>query len=908
MTMRVIERAVYRGPNIFGLPPMIRIRLDLGPLLEWPSHRIEGFADALLALLPGLAAHGCSYRVPGGFVRRLRAGTWIGHVAEHVALELQSLAGHAVARGKTRGVRGAPGVFDIVYAYVDAPTGLLAGRFALELVDQLVPAALRGVSRLDALAPGLAGPFALTEALAALRSAVDRARLGPSTTALWAAARRRGIPVERIERSLIRLGWGAAQLRLRAAMSDRTSVVAVGIAADKEATRQLLRAGGVPAPRGGVVADAAAAIAAVDILGTVVVKPRDGNHGRGVTVAPVGEEAIAQAFAAARRAGREVVVEERLPGHDYRLLVVGGRVVAVAERHRAHVVGDGQATIAALIAAINADPRRGGGHRAMMTRIRIDARLRTLLAAGGRSLATIPAAGETVVLADTANLSTGGTATDCTDSVHPDNAAIARRAAAIVGLDIAGVDLIAPDIAQSLRTSGGGVIEVNASPGLRMHLAPARGRARDVAQPIVAHLFGRRQRGRIPLVAITGTNGKSSTARMVAHILALGGARVGLATSGGVFVDGVLVHAGDATGPRSARTVLADPLVDIAVLETARGGILREGLGFDRADVGCVTNIAADHLGQRGLETLGDLARVKSLVVRVVHRRGLSVLNADDPLARRIARRAGGRVAWFSLDGGDAMAPALMRHIDGGGMALVREPGGDGGLLVLHDRGIRTPLLAAAAIPATLEGQADFNIANAAAAALIALGLGQPAAFVARALSTFAASFALNPGRLNVVDRGGVRVILDYAHNPAGIAALAQLVGRLRPRHSRALGLLCIPGDRRDDDIRAVGAIGARHFDRLFFREEPGRRGRPPGEIVRLLCEGTATAGFDPAAISVGADEPAAITAALAEARAGDLLVMTVTRIEASWHQVTGNQLECRNAAPGAAEGGALWD
>lgn len=881
---RILERAIYRGPHLYSHTPMIRARVDLGAWQDWPTNRLPGFAEALVEALPGLAGHGCSFGQPGGLLRRLNGGTRLGHVAEHVALELQSEAGAAVTRGKTRSVRGRPGVYDVLWAYEDEATGLLAGRLAFEVVEALLPPELRGVGGLDRLAPAAAEP-----GLDGARSAMARARraaaLGPSTAALADEARRRGIPVERLnEASLIRLGWGARQARLRATISDRSSLIAVETAGNKDLTRRMLIAGGVPVPRGRVVVDADdAVVEAARLGGAVVVKPLDANHGRGVTTGLTGADAVRRAFEGARAHSRRVVVEEMLAGRDHRILVVGGRVEAVARREPAQVVGDGTATVAELVAAVNADPRRGRGHASVLTRIRLDDAARARLEALGLDEASVPAAGEVVTLRATANLSTGGTAADCTDAIHPDNAAIARRAAAIIGLDIAGIDFIAPDIERSVRETGGGVIEVNAAPGLRMHLAPSEGRARDVARPIVAGLIAPGTRGRIPVVAITGTNGKSTTARMVTHILKQAGLMVGLTTTGGVYIGDERVHDGDATGPRSARLVLADPTVEVAVLETARGGLLREGLAFDRCDVGCVLNVAPDHLGVAGVETLEDLARVKAVVARTVARRGIAVLNADDPLVARMARRAGGRPAFFSMRGGEAMRRRLRAHVEAGGLAAVREPDG---ALVIHERGAREHLIDEADIPATVDGLAQFNTANALAAALCARGVGIASATVRNALVTFGSTFALNPGRLNMTDVGGRRVILDYAHNPAGVAALAELVAKLRPRYATALGLLCIPGDRRDEDIREVGAIGARTFDRLYFREEPGRRQRRPGELARLLVEGATGAGFDLARITVAPHERDAIDAALADARPGDLVVMTVTEVEESWARV----------------------
>lgn len=882
--IRVIERAVYRGPNLFSRAPMVRVQLDLGALRDRPTTTLPGFTDALLARLPGLARHGCSYGQPGGFARRLSGGTWIGHVVEHVALELQTIAGLAATRGKTRSVPGHPGRYNVLFTYQDEALAIAAGREALALVAGLLPPDLAGVDGLDRIAPAPPG-----DATAHLAALARRASLGPSTAAIVKEARRRYIPVERLnEASLIQLGHGRAQQRIRASITGRTPLIAVEVAGDKDLARRLLAKGGVAVPRGMVVRDADAAVAfAARLRRPVVVKPVDANHGRGVHIGLGDADAIRAAFADAMTHSRRVIVEEMLVGRDHRILVVDRQVVAVAERVPAHVVGDGVSTIRALIETTNADPRRGEGHGKVLTRIRVDAAMRALIAARGLTFQSVPAPGEVVELRATANLSTGGTAIDRTDTIHPENAALARRAAAILGLDIAGVDFLTPNIALPARTTGGGIIEVNAAPGLRMHLAPSQGRARDVARPIIEMLFPRRATGRVPVIAITGTNGKSTTCRMVKHIFRQTGVTVGLTSTTGAMIDEEQVTAGDATGPKSARLVLGDPTVDVAVLETARGGVLREGLGFDRAEVGCVLNVASDHLGLGGVETLRDLARVKSLVVQMVHRRGTSVLNHDDPRCRAMARRAGGRHAWFSMQGADGMRPGLAQHIAAGGLAVVREPGPHGGALVIHARRTRERVMDAADIPATIDGQAEFNVANALAAIAIARVQGVPLATIRLAMSTFQSSYDLNPGRMNVADVHGVRAILDYAHNPAAMEALAALIARIRPNYCRALGLVCIPGDRRDEDVRAFIRAAVPAFDRLFLREEPGLRGRKRGAMNALQRAAAMEAGFPEDRIVSRLWEHEAIDALMAEARPGDLVVLTVTDIARSWGQVT---------------------
>lgn len=892
--MRVLEKTVYRGPHVFGEIPMVRVRLDLGPLEAWPTNRLEGFAERLIALLPSLENHACSLGHRGGFLERLRDGTWLGHVAEHVAIELQSLAGVPVTRGKTRSVRRSPGVYDVLFEYRDAEVGLLAGRLALELVDSLLPEPFQGVRGLSVLHPDEAdahAPFALPKALERLGRVKRRTALGPTTAALVEEAQRRGIPFTRLdEMSLVQLGWGRRQKRIRASVTGATSFLGVETAGDKDLTKALLDRAGVPVPLGRVVRTAEAAVAAAADLGMVVTKPLDGNHGRGVTTGLTTPDAVRRGFEAAVQHGRRVVVERHLHGNDHRILVVGGELVAVAERVPARVVGDGVRSVRALVEAVNTDPRRGEGHEQVMTRIRLDAAAVEFLAREGLTPDSVPQEGQVVFLRATANLSTGGEAIDRTDEIHPDNVCIAVRAALTVGLDVAGIDFIAPDISRSVRETGGGVVEVNAAPGLRMHLQPSVGRPRPVARPILRMLFPPGETGRIPVFAVTGTNGKSTTGRMLAHILRQTGLTVGLTNTSGVYVNDQRILAADASGPRSARMVLSDPMVDAAVFEVARGGLLREGLAFDRCDAAAVTNIQPDHIGLKGVDTVQDLAWVKSVVVENVSRRGCSVLNADDVLTARMRRRAGGRIAFFSLRGGPDMPAFLREHIEAGGLALVREPGPGGGEIILHEEGRRRPLMRAAEIPATLGGLADFNIANALTAAAMAIGHGVAASSVRLALATFGSSFEQNPGRLNVYDGHGFRVIMDYAHNPAGLMALRDLLIKLRPMYGRQIGMATIPGDRRDEDIRAMGEVAAMTFDEIVLREDPSRRGRAEGEIIGLLAEGARRGGAAENRIHRVADELNAAACCMDLARPGDLVVLTPTEVEDMWSHVLAYQ------------------
>lgn len=904
--IRVLSTRVFRGPHLFSSLPMVRIEIDLRALEEFPTDRLPGFVDTLLAHLPGLEQHGCSYGEPGGFVRRMRDGTWLGHVAEHVALELQAVAGHNVTRGKTRSVRGKTGNYYVFYSYLDESVGLAAGRVALELIDSLLPEPLKGLVGADLISTtdisadtktgaGCAVGLSNFMALAASRA------LGPTTRSLAHEADRRGIPWKRLDdASLIVLGQGRYQKRVRASCSDHTSEIATGIASDKDLTKRLLSQAGLPVPKGELVRTAEEACAAAERLGyPVVTKPLDGNHGRGVSIELSSSEDVIWGFEQAREHGQIIIVEQFYSGTDHRILLIDGEIVAVAERMPAHVVGDGRATISALIAAVNLDPRRGEGHSSAMTRIKVDAVVENCLSRAGLSVTSVPQAGQTVRLRTTANLSTGGLAVDRTEEIHPDNALIAQRAAKIIGLDIAGIDFVCDDITKSVIESGGGIIEVNAGPGFRMHLEPFQGRARNVARPVLEMLFPAGVNGRIPIFAITGTNGKSTTVRMLDHILQRTGVTVGMTSTTGVFLNGTQIVTGDCSGPKSARVVLYEPGVDVAVLECARGGILREGLAFDQCDVGAVLNVTADHLGLGGVETVADLAAVKSVITGSVRRGGWSVLNADDNLTAAMAADAGGRVCYFSLKDPDDWPAFLKEHVAAGGRVVCRERPAAGSDLVIHENREAIFLMKASAIPATFDGMAEFNVANALAAIAMAHCHGVPLTVIRMAMQGFATSFEQLPGRMNVFDGHGFRAVVDYCHNPDGLKEISKMVGNMRPAYQRTLGLIGIAGDRRDEDILEMGALAARTFDIIVFKEDGELRGRDPSTIAGLLRKGALSTGCTPDRIKVVLNEAEAVDVALRMAENDDLLFMTADNIAAVWEQVV-NFSRC-NEALGAA-------
>ncbi|GAC1650892.1 MAG: cyanophycin synthetase [Herpetosiphon sp.] len=891
MELRAVR--IYRGPNQYGFRPVMRWTLELGMLENYPTDRLGDFGDRLLALMPTLEEHGCSYRTAGGFVRRLRDGTWLGHVAEHLALEIQNLAGIPVTYGKTRSTGGGPGEYYVVYSYREERVGLAAGWLALRLIQALLPDELRGITGLGRLSePGrlapASDPFDYHTELAALVELATDVALGPTTQSLVDEAQRRGIPTMRLdEQSLVQLGHGVHQHRIRAAVTGRTSYLGVETASDKALTNQLLRDAGIPVPANVMVHRADDAVTAARKIGyPVVTKPLDVSHGRGVSIDLRDETHVRWGFDVAAKHSSTVLVEQFLVGNDHRVLVVNDQVVAVAERTPAHVVGDGQHSVEQLVELTNRDPRRGVGHEKVLTRITINEQAERLMQAAGYGASSVLPAGEVLFLRATANLSTGGTAVDRTDDIHPTNVLIARRAARAIGLDICGIDMITSDIRRPLDEVDGGIVEVNAGPGFRMHLEPSSGTPRNVAAPVIEMLFPAGQSGRIPLIGITGTNGKTTTARMVAHVLKIHGKRVGLTTTDGIYVDGEHYLSGDLTGPWSARVVLKDPKVEVAVLETARGGMLREGLGFERLDVGAVLNVREDHLGLEGIDTLEQLAEIKVLVVEVVRPEGFAVLNADDPHCVAMASKAGGAVVYFSSQVERKRGTALEQHIDGGGIAVMLQGDTERPTIVIHDRGRVIELLRPDEIPATLGGFARANVQNALAATAMLYVQGVPIDVICQGLRSFSTRFEDTPGRLNVYEGHPFRVIMDYGHNAAALEQMSDLVQRLHPQHRRVVGVVAGPGDRRDEDLRALGRIAAGFLDEMVVREDASLRGRARGDVARLICAGAQEAQMADKQITVVISENEAVLHALTLAGEGDLLVLLADEPTAVWQAI----------------------
>ena len=816
--MHIHRIRTLAGPNIFSHRPMLAMELDLGELYAVESYEVQGFIDRLINLLPGLHEHHCASGQPGGFIKRLHEGTYFGHIVEHVALELTDAVGISTNRGKTIAA-DQPGRYIVAVEYKSEAGMKCLLQTAVALVESLV--------RNE--------PFALDEHLQRARDAITASSLGPSTQAIVDAATRRGIPWARVNNdSRIRLGTGKAIRHVEATMTDRTSVIAVDLASDKDETKRVLREVGLPVPEGCVVKTREAAIACFEHApAPVVVKPLDSNQGRGVSLNLTTAEQVGEAFDLAREESARVIVEEMFRGNDYRVVVVNGRMVAAAQRIPAHVWGDGKHTIRQLIDLANHDPRRGDHHEKPMTKIHADPLVVAILKRHGWTLDDVPPQGAHVLLRDSANLSTGGEARDVTDCVHPTVRRVCERAARVMGLDVCGVDLVLPDIEQPL--TNGGIVEVNAAPGIRMHHFPAEGEPRDVGGAIVDMLYPAGTPARIPVVAVTGTNGKTTVTRMIGHALAADGpglqARtVGLTTTDGIWIGGEEVATGDMTGPWSANVVLSDPSVDIAVLETARGGIMRGGLGFDWCDVGVITNIQGDHFGQDGIGDLEDIAHVKRLVAERVREGGTLVLNADDAMVVKQAahpsvNRVPKRVVYFSLS---ANSQVVRAHLASGGTAFVL----NGGWIEERNGQEVTRLVCADELPATFNGTAAFQISNVLAALAAARAAGASAAAVVAALRTFQ-TCEHGSGRLNVYMVGGGYAVVDYAHNPSAIGALCRAASKWDV--SRLTVVLGVPGDRRDDLIKdsARAVIGV---DRVIVREDENTRGRKPGVVAQMLA------------------------------------------------------------------------
>jgi cyanophycin synthetase len=819
--MRILKTQTIRGPNYWSIRrhKLIIMRLDLEELAEKPSNQIPGFYDGLIQVLPSLIEHYCSRGHRGGFLERLQEGTLMGHIVEHVALELQELAGMPVGFGRTRET-STPGVYNVVFEYVDEQAGRYGGRAAVRLCNSIIET-------------GTYPQEELQQDLADLKDLYANTALGPSTETIIQEAEARKIPWMWLSaRAMLQLGYGARQKRIQATLTNYSGILGVELACDKQGTKTILEESGIPVPKGTVIQYLDDLEGAIENVGgyPIVIKPLDGNHGRGITIDinnwPEAEAAYDLASTASKT--KSVIVERYYPGSDHRVLVINGKLVAVAERVPAHVVGDGRSTIEELIEITNRDPRRGDGHDNVLTKIVVDRTSLDVLEKQGYRMDTILSPGEKAYLRATANLSTGGIAIDRTDEIHPENVWLAERVAKIIGLDIAGIDVVTPDISKPLREVDGVVVEVNAAPGFRMHAAPSQGLPRNIAAPVLDMLFSANTSSRIPIIAITGTNGKTTTTRLMAHIYRQTGKVVGYTTTDGIYINEYLVEKGDNTGPYSAGVILKDPTVEVAVLESARGGILRSGLAFDSCDVGIVLNVAADHLGIGDIETVEQMAQVKSVVAETVKADGYAVLNADDPLVAAMAEKVRSKVAYFSMNPDN---PIIIDHIRRQGLAAIYE---NGYLSILEGKWTLR-LEKAVNIPLTMGGMAPFMIANALAASLAAFVQRVDIELIRQGIRTFKLSASQTPGRMNLFDLGDYHALVDYAHNPHGYQAVGDFV---RNWDGERIGIVGGPGDRRDEDLILLGKISAQIFNRIIIKEDDNTRGRERGEVADLIAKG----------------------------------------------------------------------
>ena len=861
--LRITRLRALRGPNYWRLAPVIACDLALGSLAALTSADVSGFAGRLAAAMPTLRSHGCTRERECGFLERLEEGTGWAHTLEHVALELQSLAGSDVSFGRVV-PSGSAESWWVILEYEEEEVGLRATTLAVDLMRAC----------LEDRTPDIA---AMAAELTDLREAT---RLGPSTAVIVEEARRRDIPVRRLNTgSLVQLGLGRNLRRVRAAATDSTSVIAADIAQDKDLTKRALQNIGLAVPVGAVARTLDQALEIAGEIGfPVVLKPLEGNQGRGIWARLASEPALRDAWARTAERYGAMVVERYAEGRDHRVLVVNGKVVAVAERIAAHVVGDGVSSIRRLAETVNRDPRRGPGHANHLTALPLDQATEEFLGGRGFTFDTVPAPGERVSLRATANLSTGGSSIDRTDEIHPDNVTACEMAAGVIGLDIAGLDVLTPDISVPFGENGAVIIEINAAPGIRMHEHPASGRPRRVAAAILDMLFPAGSPATIPVIAVTGTNGKTTTTRLIAHLFRATGKTVGFTTTDGVYLQNRLVVRGDMTGPFAANVLLSNPAVEVAVLETARGGILRAGLGFDECDVGIVLNVAADHLGLYGIHTLEQLADVKAVIPAVVKRRGYAVLNADDPLVAAMAERTPGDVVLFTTvpDGGN---PLVEAHLETGGTAACIA----GGEFVVRRGRLSIPIAAVGEVPLTVEGLARFQYGNVLAAIAATFVQGMRYEDIRAGLLSFFPSPALTPGRLNLFRVRGGSVLVDYAHNPHAVEGLMEVVEGLEAR--RRIGVLAAPGDRRDEDVRAIGRLCAR-LDHVVLKEDGDRRGRPAGEVAGLLEQGLIEGGLPRERIETHFAEPDAMARALGMMQDGDLVVVLAENVGAVLHRV----------------------
>ncbi|MBK9720322.1 MAG: cyanophycin synthetase [Saprospiraceae bacterium] len=849
--MQIREINVMRGPNYWSVRrhKLIVMVLDLEELEGKPTQTIHGFLERMKTLLPGLYSHRCSVGEPGGFYQRVEEGTWMGHVIEHIALEIQTLAGMDVGFGRTR-TYGEVGVYHVVFDYLEEKVGVYAAKASVKIAQALIDGQ----------------DYDLSNDIQEMRELREGQRLGPSTASIVEEAIARGIPWIRLNKySLCQLGYGNNQVRIQATVTSKTSSIGVDIAGDKEDTKFLLGQAEIPVPKGEIIKTEAGLKEAANYLKyPLVIKPIDGNHGRGVTTNIMNWDQAIDGFLMAKKISNAVIVEQYIQGEDYRMLVINHKLVAAAKRLPAQISGDGKLSIQQLIDQTNANPLRGFGHEKVLTYITIDDITRKLIELKGYTLDSILSKDEILVVKDTANLSTGGTSVDVTDIVHPHTIFMAERISRIVGLDICGIDFLTRDISRPVNEVGGAVIEVNAGPGFRMHLAPAEGLPRNVAAPVIDMLYPPGKNSRIPIVAVTGTNGKTTTTRLIAHMAKMMGFTVGYTTTDGIYIQNHLMMQGDCSGPGSAEFVLKDPTVNFAVFETARGGILRAGLGFKNCNYAIVTNVAPDHLGLKGIHTLEQLSKVKGVVVESVLPDGYAILNADDDLVYAMRDKLQCKIALFSMIEDN---PRIKKHMREQGVCAIYE----NGFITICKGEWKLRIVNAVNVPLTYGGRASFMIQNILPAVLTGYFNGFELDDIKAALETFIPSPAQTPGRLNMFEFKHFTVLLDYAHNPAGLQALKKFIDKIDATHK--VGIIAGIGDRRPEDNEGIGKVAAEMFDEIILRQDKHLRGRSDHEIIEMLTTGIKKLDANKP-VKVIPSEKEAISYAIEHAREGSLIVV----------------------------------
>jgi cyanophycin synthetase len=860
--MKILDIKVMRGPNYWSVRrhKLIQMRLDLEELEQFPTNKIEGFGERLQKLFPTMHSHRCSIGTPGGFFKRVEEGTWMGHVIEHIALELQTLAGMACGFGRTRST-GKEGVYNVVFSYMEEKAGIFTANASVRIAEALIAG----------------NEYHLAEDIQNLREIREEERLGPSTGCIVDEAIARGIPYIRLNRhSLVQLGYGMNQKRIRATIASTTSSIAVDIACDKEETKNLLEAAEIPVPRGRIVYSEEGLKEALERISyPIVTKPVDGNHGKGATTNINNWEDAIRGLEAAKKYSRGVIVEKFITGQDHRVLVINYKFVAAAIRKPASVVGDGISNIQELIDKTNEDPRRGYGHEKTLTQIKVDDFTLDMLAKANLNLESILPNGKELLLKPTANLSTGGTATDVTDLVHPDNIFMCERIARIIGLDICGIDIMAENLTEPVKDIGGAILEVNAAPGFRMHIDPAEGIPRNVAEPVIDMLYPKGSSARIPIIAVTGTNGKTTTTRLMAHMVKTMGYKVGYTTTDGIYIQNQLMLRGDCTGPVSAEFVLKDPAIDFAVLETARGGILRAGLGFHNCDIAIVTNIAEDHLGLQDIDTIEQLTRVKAVVPASVLPDGYAILNADNKYAVSMAKECVCKIAYFSMDENNSI---IKEHINKGGLAAVYE----NGYVTICKGTWKIRIEKAVNIPLTFGGRATYNIANVLPTLLAGFIRNFKIEDMRVALQTFIPGPAQTPGRMNIFRFKNFELMVDYAHNTSGFEAIGEMLSKIDANH---VGVIAGVGDRRDEDTIGLGRQAAKMFDEIVIRQDKNLRGRTEDEIIELIKRGIKE--VDPnKKVTSFKRESDAIDFAIKNARKGTFLTICSDVVPAALDQI----------------------